>query len=314
MSTLVLVDQLSSENEGKENSQQQLQPQPPSVDEGEENPQQELQPQPQSVGSRSYFLDLPLEIRFNIYRHLLLADGPIQDVPIGPGPRLGLYTGVMATCSQIRSECQVVLYGENVVRMTVYNFIETFTCYFRESCEHQHGMDPLRHKRLQQTKSFEIVYEGLCESEELSRAESDRLIHDSHVACRMMSRLENLRFVSLNLAAVNAEYGRVVILKAWSLLRNVGRVVVNLGGLPVSKSVVKEFTENATKKVPLLRAYYALERYGKPPYSCKCLLSDARWLAEKNDLEKFKSTRAKIIAEIDKTMEKAKEGFMEYDP
>ena len=213
----------------------------------------------------------------------------------------------MATCSRIQSECQTVLYRENVVRMTVSYFIYVYRHYFRKPCEHRHGMDPFLHKRLQETKCFEIVYADLSEPE---IDDLPTVPGNSQIACRFMSELKDIRSVSLNLAAVNSYMKRWYIVHRWSSLRNVGRVAVNKGELPISKTVVEEFMKNAIRKVPLLRAYFALERYGKPHNCCSHLLSNARLFAEQNDLENFKIARAKIIAEVEKTRDR----LLDYDP
>ncbi|KAH8891399.1 hypothetical protein GQ53DRAFT_746916 [Thozetella sp. PMI_491] len=58
------------------------------------------------------FLTLPLEVRLEIYSHLLLLPpyGKHQDAP-GNGPRV--YPALLATCAQVYTEAAPMLYGAN---------------------------------------------------------------------------------------------------------------------------------------------------------------------------------------------------------
>lgn len=287
--------------------------QPSENDGAQENSQEQDQQPQQEVGSGSQFLDLPLEIRFNIYRRLLLADGPVQYLGQMPGPRPhGIDTGIMTTCSQVQREGRVILYGENTLKMNLYQFLYLFKSYFRQPCECCHPMNPILRKRLQETKSFEIVYREITDS-----MPADQLLEIltlSEEACTMMCQLTDIRSVSLNLAAVSSHSARGYLLCAWSALRNIGRAVVDAGGLLIPEYLSEQFISGATTQSPLPRMLHALEKYAGQPRCCSCLLDQAKSFAERGDLENFKKVQEKIIAAVDKSMEEAKNEMKKYDP
>ncbi|KAA6409245.1 MAG: hypothetical protein FRX48_06798 [Lasallia pustulata] len=56
------------------------------------------------------FLQIPLELRFEIYRHLLHAEYVYKSAPI---PQIKLDTAILGVCRQVRTEASKVLYDEN---------------------------------------------------------------------------------------------------------------------------------------------------------------------------------------------------------
>ena len=60
-----------------------------------------------------HFLDLPVEIRINIYRHLFLHAHIIHMFHLLPGqrPEPGLHSQVLRTCRKIAAEATPILYG-----------------------------------------------------------------------------------------------------------------------------------------------------------------------------------------------------------
>jgi hypothetical protein len=62
------------------------------------------------------FLDLPAEIRIEIYNLLLVER---QTVRI-PGRLLNLYPPVLRVCKQIHAEAAPILYGRNKMRLALY--------------------------------------------------------------------------------------------------------------------------------------------------------------------------------------------------
>lgn len=57
------------------------------------------------------FLDLPLELRFMIYRHLLVRPHSLEITSVNPGPRLSV--NVLRTSKLVHREASDVLYREN---------------------------------------------------------------------------------------------------------------------------------------------------------------------------------------------------------
>lgn len=193
--------------------------------EGSSQQQEQQQQQPQIGGGRP-FLELPFDVRHNIYQHLLIADGPIQDLKFENPVPPRLHTGIMATCSEVRDESHKVLYRENIVQMEFCDFFAHYQRYFSEPCEHIYPpLDPEYRRRLQEIKCFEIIYEAV------QYDDMDILDRQSRTACRMMSQLDDIRYVALNIAAVPAGIPWAVIMRAWSMLRNVGKFVLDTVGL-----------------------------------------------------------------------------------
>lgn len=214
MSTVVPVNQQSSEKDRAE-EELQLQPEP------------EPEPEPQQAVSQSHFLKLPPEIRNEIYKHLLLAEKPIPGlnfVPGGTGPR-GLHPNILATCSQIQREAQPILYEGNIMRVEFFSFLEVIKIYFRPAA-HVTPLVRLVRKRLQQIKPFEIVYE--YEIRFVKYLDDQKTERASREACRLLSLLNRIQFVSLDLSKIYDGPLRTNILQAWLSLRNVGRVALTL--------------------------------------------------------------------------------------
>ncbi|KAK1502353.1 hypothetical protein CTAM01_05166 [Colletotrichum tamarilloi] len=78
-------------------------------------PESELEPQPKS--RTCPFLRIPLEIREDIYKYILVADEPIRVhqgwSAVYPRNRVGIRTELIRTCRQVRKEALNTLYGEN---------------------------------------------------------------------------------------------------------------------------------------------------------------------------------------------------------
>lgn len=272
-------------------------------------------------------LSLPTELRFNIYERLLLHDGPIDDLLdfdfIIRSPRpIGLDTALMATCSQIRDECRSVLYGQNVVRMKYRQFTWLYGRYFNERCDYHHpDLPPLLRKRLEETKSFEIVYDIINPSENFEALETLR--DQAVLAGKFMSKLDNIRFVCLDLATVIAPVLRVNILHGWSIVRSIGRVEVKtpsapaapgLPGADTAQMYVDDFKRLAVTKSPLPKMYFAAEDYTSPITVCDCLLDEMRSCAKWGDMERFIILRERYIARNDEVIAKAKERLKDHDP
>lgn len=66
-----------------------------------------------SPGRRAGFLDLPAEIRNDIYRQVLVQEEPV-DFPLSTSSdRPNLSAALLATCRQINEEAAQILYGDN---------------------------------------------------------------------------------------------------------------------------------------------------------------------------------------------------------
>ncbi|KAK1726560.1 uncharacterized protein BDZ83DRAFT_574108 [Colletotrichum acutatum] len=78
-------------------------------------PESETEPQPKS--RTCPFLRIPLEIREDIYKYILVADEPIRVhqgwSAVYPRNRVGIRTDLIRTCRQVRKEALNTLYGEN---------------------------------------------------------------------------------------------------------------------------------------------------------------------------------------------------------
>ncbi|EOO02948.1 hypothetical protein UCRPA7_1545 [Phaeoacremonium minimum UCRPA7] len=62
-----------------------------------------------------HLLDLPVEIRLEIYSYLLVTQDYDKLRPVPGGPRLSLGTPLLRTCKQINAEATPVLYGSNLL-------------------------------------------------------------------------------------------------------------------------------------------------------------------------------------------------------
>lgn len=60
-------------------------------------------------------LDLPVEVRLEIYSYLLITSDYHRLQPIMGGPRLSMGTPLLRTCKQIHAEAAPVLYGCNLL-------------------------------------------------------------------------------------------------------------------------------------------------------------------------------------------------------
>ncbi|KAF4779687.1 hypothetical protein HER10_EVM0005843 [Colletotrichum scovillei] len=80
-----------------------------------DTPESEPEPEPKSLGCP--FLRIPLEIREDIYKYILVADEPIRVhqgwSAVYPRNRVGIRTDLIRTCRQVRKEALNTLYGEN---------------------------------------------------------------------------------------------------------------------------------------------------------------------------------------------------------
>lgn len=276
-------------------------------------PEPEPEAESQQLSSESPFLKLPLDIRFGIYQFLLLADGPIPGLNSGPGGHRpsGLHPSIIATCSQIRRESQPILYEQNVVQVDLFSFLDICRTYFETPATHATPLPRLEHLRFQNTKSFEIVYEGPVSF--LTVEDFWEIRKVSREACRFMSQLSGIRFVSLNLTGISSKAARMTILKAWLQLRNVGRAAVDAGGLSMKEDVVKEFMTVATTKSHVPRMLSALERFAKLPVWADRIFDVAQSSLENGSPQVFASFAKDLIQGIDKHLEEARNILKKYD-
>lgn len=293
MAAVVPVDQHPTENDGVNDSSEQQ--------------------QQQVVGGRCLFLELPRELRDMIYRHLLVADEPIRDLdshhPVSP---TDLHPQILATCSQLLDEAQSILYGDNVLRMRVRDFIDQFRMVLDDRCEHLWNPMPNRiRRRLLLTKSFEITYRLYSPQATFP----NDVYTESRAACRLMSQLDRIRFVGVKIRPKLYTYmSGWQILRAWSMLRNVSAVAVDGQVDPFNKGLVQDFMKKATTQSPLPRMYYALERYASRLYCCDCLLRIAYTAAEWDDLKSFQEIRKKIIERVNSRINELQDRLTENDP
>ena len=279
-----------------------------------EGPQPEPEPKPepeqQRVSNESSFFKLPLEIRSEIYRYLLLADGPMPGLDIlfcFDIPRV-LHPSIMATCSQIRRESHPILYEENVVQVDLFVFLHIYRTYFQPPAAFPSLLLPLQRKRLQDTKSFEIVYNSTATFLKNEDYRECRTV--SREACGFMSQLDGIRFVSLNLTGIRTKPARMRILQTWLQLRNVGRAAVDAGELSMEEDVVvKEFIKVATNKSQLPQVLSALERYVKSPFWAEPIFEVAQNSLDEGSLLRFAMVAGEMIQAMamDKHLEEARE-------
>ncbi|KXH60687.1 hypothetical protein CSAL01_11227 [Colletotrichum salicis] len=80
-------------------------------------PESEPEPEPEAERRTCPFLRIPLEIREDIYKYILVADEPIRVrqgwSAVYPRNRPGIRTDLLLTCRQVRREALNTLYGEN---------------------------------------------------------------------------------------------------------------------------------------------------------------------------------------------------------
>ena len=276
-----------------------------SVEPSNEQPNNDDEVSQQSSRGLS-FLVLPYEIRQMIYRNLLVAEEPISDLETDRRLDVGLNTAITQTCRKIYLESQSVLYGENVLQLSIGRFITLFED-IEEECSHnlEYQIPFLRH-RLLLTKKFEIDFgSGPRDLEE-----TGSFIAAARTACRLLAEIDDLRYLSLELGWMWTHSMRLKIVSAFELLRNVGRVHVT----GIEQKDILYINQIVTRSSPVPKMYFALEKYATREHCCKQLLIVAYNAARMDDLKSFKDVRTKIIAEVDRRMAHAKDHLLDHDP
>ncbi|KAJ3947015.1 uncharacterized protein N0V96_003398 [Colletotrichum fioriniae] len=88
----------------------------------------ESEPEPQPKSHTCPFLRIPLEIREDIYKYILVADEPIRVrqgwSAVYPRNRARIRTDLIRTCRQVRKEALNTLYGENTFLYLLRDAVE----------------------------------------------------------------------------------------------------------------------------------------------------------------------------------------------
>ena len=96
------------------------------------------------------FFDLPLEIRFLIYRELLIRVGYVKPA-VGryahedPPAVNELYPSILSTCKQAFAEGSMVLYEENTFHFDCGLLGGSITCFRNQFAKLEHNFKKMKH-------------------------------------------------------------------------------------------------------------------------------------------------------------------------
>lgn len=219
-----------------------------------------------------------------------------------------LHPKIMGTCSQVHSECQNILYGENVFQVPIREFHDQ--CGLFKIChEHFSATGELRRFPFWKMQRIEILINEMPSSR-------NGLAGAGRTAVRFLSGLNQLQQVSIIFRPIDDEEDDdpwdlyPSVLHGFSMIRNVKSVDVE--GIAPNRANL--LIEKMTRSSPVPKMYFALEFYAGSLECCKNELQSAYWAAEKDDVDEFMLQRQKVIDAVTRHMADAQDRLLEHDP
>ena len=265
-----------------------------------------------SIEEPSGFFRLPYDVRQLIYRNLLRSDEPIA---AGTGGDFhgdyepdaqghGLQPQILETCRQIKSECQDMLFDDNVFELSIWDLYENHVM--------DHRCNPTltqfsfgRSRKFPLLKRVEVVIDRYYNAQTFQLA----IFTTARVLTQQMSKLTHLSIkVEPDVPIGDPRWE----LRGLSMIRNVRKAVVEGVEPP---ELAQSLTESMIIVSPLPQMYYDLEFFAG---SIDCVEDPLReaWeaVALRNNFQAFVEARARVIKAVKEHMKHAELHLFNHDP